>query len=169
MKCECGYNEFYAHQRCYHDIKVNEHGDFISNVEIYESENPYGPFRCVNCGKEHEELIEPVKTTHEKIIYVSKEEIEMVNRILNPMRTADKTDEVVETFTANFGDCGEGEVSIDIKLVDSRDGSAYIDPVMFQHGCEVACMDVRDAFKGETFIFSGYLKHTYEVKIREQK
>ena len=120
----------------------------------------------MKCDREYEELTEPVTTTHEKIIYVKKKDLEEIQFFLDG-RCKEKTDEVYQTFTANFGDCGEGEVSIDIKLVDSRDGTPYIDPVMFQDGSEVACMEVRDAFKGETFIFSGYLKDSYVVKIRE--
>ena len=58
MKCECGYDEFYAHQLCRHDVKVDGDNNFQSEIAVYDAETPYGPFRCVNCGKEYETLTE---------------------------------------------------------------------------------------------------------------
>ena len=56
-KCsECGNNNFTAHQQCYHDVEVDEYGNFSKDKGIYESSTPYGPFSCTKCGKEFGEL-----------------------------------------------------------------------------------------------------------------
>jgi len=73
-------------------------------------------------------------------------------------------DEVVKTFTADFGDKGEGEVSVDIKICDVRDGIPFIDAVMFQDGHEVGCLDVDDVIAGE-YPFLKVLKDDYIVVI----
>ena len=60
--CECGNLEFSAHQQCYLDVIVDEHGEFMRNPNndaaeaVYESSTPYGPFTCEKCGKEYNEL-----------------------------------------------------------------------------------------------------------------
>jgi hypothetical protein len=56
MACECGNDKFTAHQVVYHDVTVDEHGTFIKDEGIYESNTPYGPFTCTECDKEYEEL-----------------------------------------------------------------------------------------------------------------
>ena len=63
MKCECGCEEFYAHQVCHLDIKVDGDGNFLDNVhvgyvekDIYHSDPPFGPFVCVDCDKEYSKL-----------------------------------------------------------------------------------------------------------------
>ena len=55
-KCRCGCTEFMGHQHAYHDIVVDSNNDFVREIGIYESETPYGPFICQNCGAEYEEL-----------------------------------------------------------------------------------------------------------------
>jgi hypothetical protein len=52
----CGNESFTAHQQCYHDIKVDGHGQFMQDNGIYESGKPYGPFSCDHCDVEFEEL-----------------------------------------------------------------------------------------------------------------
>ena len=56
MKCECGNNEFYAHQRVYHDIKVDGNGMFLDDLGSYDSDSPYGPFTCTKCDRDYAEL-----------------------------------------------------------------------------------------------------------------
>ena len=71
MKCKfCGGSEFVGHQRCYMDVLVDENGDFLANLSggadanIYEAEQPYGPFVCRRCGAEYEYLrITPYRPT----------------------------------------------------------------------------------------------------------
>lgn len=56
MKCNCGNDKFFAHQIARHDIIVDEHNNFQENVDIYDSEAPYGPYTCTKCDKEYDEL-----------------------------------------------------------------------------------------------------------------
>ena len=56
-KCpKCENTSFSDHQRCYHDIIVDENNNFLTNIEIYESETPYGPYTCFNCKTVYPEL-----------------------------------------------------------------------------------------------------------------
>lgn len=62
-KCpNCGHNRFSAHQVCRLDVIVGPDGEFEENLHeradlsIYDSEKPYGPFRCMKCGAEFDEL-----------------------------------------------------------------------------------------------------------------
>lgn len=57
-KCKCGNGYFYAHQLCRHDIIMDGDGNFEQNIEIYDSERPYGTFTCTSCGANYEELSE---------------------------------------------------------------------------------------------------------------
>ena len=71
MKCSrCGNDRFYADQVCYHEVIVDEWGDFEKhNTQayengIYDAENPHGPFICTNCGAGYRRLedgAEPMK------------------------------------------------------------------------------------------------------------
>lgn len=60
--CECGCTEFYAHQRCTMDIKVDGDNNFLdtmpddANCAIYDAETPFGPYECVECGREYDYL-----------------------------------------------------------------------------------------------------------------
>jgi len=68
MKCtKCGNNRFLANQRCYVDIIVDEHGDFLENtgaegkdggptVNVTDSDEPYGPYVCTKCGKTYDSI-----------------------------------------------------------------------------------------------------------------
>lgn len=67
----CGCAVFYAHQVVRMDIICDGNGNFEENVsdnpasDIYDSEPPYGPFTCKECGAEYEDLneldvIEPI-------------------------------------------------------------------------------------------------------------
>lgn len=44
------------------DVICDEYGNFDSDITeglesaIYDSEKPYGPFTCVECGEEYDEL-----------------------------------------------------------------------------------------------------------------
>lgn len=55
-RCDCGNDEFHAHQEVCTDVVVNADNLFLNGGEPYESDNPYGPYTCVECGKEYEEL-----------------------------------------------------------------------------------------------------------------
>jgi len=55
-RCECGCEKFYAHQICRHDVLVNNDNIFDEEHGVYDSETPYGPYKCAGCGKEYEEI-----------------------------------------------------------------------------------------------------------------
>ena len=64
MECtHCGNKEFNAHQVCRMDVVVDGDNNWVSNpggadsaASIYDSENPFGPYTCTDCGKEYDEL-----------------------------------------------------------------------------------------------------------------
>lgn len=56
MKCpNCGNNKFTGHQLVRMDVLVDENNNFIEQIEIYDSEKPYGPYTCTNCGQEYDD------------------------------------------------------------------------------------------------------------------
>jgi hypothetical protein len=57
-RCVCGNTRFMAHQQCRHDIVVDSYNNFLSNIEVYDSETPYGAYYCTKCHAEYEELDE---------------------------------------------------------------------------------------------------------------
>jgi hypothetical protein len=65
----------------------------------------------------------------------------------NVQYDAVKRDGVIEVFTANLGDGYE----VDIKICNGDTGP-WIDPVLFHHGCEMACGDVGESL-GATYEF----------------
>ncbi len=65
MKCpKCGNDKFVGRQVCRVDIIVDGDNNFLDNLmsdkelvsSIYDSETPYGPYTCTECGEEIEEL-----------------------------------------------------------------------------------------------------------------
>ena len=63
FKCECGNDQFYAHQVCHLDVKVDGDNMFLNNEPndksaCYEAGTPFGPYTCTKCGKETEEIPE---------------------------------------------------------------------------------------------------------------
>ena len=63
MNCECGGDHFMTHQIARHDIIVDTNGNFLADSGIYDAEKPYGPFTCIACGREYDEL--PKNNTNE--------------------------------------------------------------------------------------------------------
>jgi len=72
----CHGKEFHANQRLYVDVIVDGGNNFLRNiagtertgelgVTITEADNPYGPFRCINCGVEYDDLDELVEAEGE--------------------------------------------------------------------------------------------------------
>ena len=66
MKCECGNDKFVGHQICRVDVIVDEGNNFLENIvsdkelgdSVYDSETPYGPYTCTECGAEYPDLSE---------------------------------------------------------------------------------------------------------------
>lgn len=52
----CGNNKFYARQQCYHTVIVDKDNNFEDNIEVGDSNNPYGPYQCTLCGSEFSNL-----------------------------------------------------------------------------------------------------------------
>lgn len=94
---KCGCNKFHGHQLVRMDVICTSQG-FEENVhndisqDIYDSEQPYGPFSCVDCGQEYEDLEnlpdydlltkEDIEQALEKNwLQINKEDGEMVCRI----------------------------------------------------------------------------------------
>lgn len=70
----------------------------------------------------------------------------------------------IETFTANFGNDGDGIIEVDIKVCDGE-GNPFIDPVIFVNGCDSGCLDVEGTLIGEyIFELDG---DTYTVLVEE--
>ncbi len=70
MVCKiCGKNQFIGHQIIRADVLVSGNGEFEGNLpgglegHIYDAEKPYGPFTCVCCGTEYDELTEEPLST----------------------------------------------------------------------------------------------------------
>jgi hypothetical protein len=58
MKCRCGNELFIGHQVSHHDVKVDGQKNFISDLGVYDSKTPFGPFTCTKCGAVYEEFEE---------------------------------------------------------------------------------------------------------------
>jgi len=56
QKCRCGSDMFNAHQLARHDVVVDAGGIYQKDIGVYDAEHPYGPFTCVQCGAEYDEL-----------------------------------------------------------------------------------------------------------------
>ncbi len=64
MKCPaCGCRRFNAKRTVHTDIIVDEDGDFVEDcpegqhpAEVTDVSKPYGPYTCVNCGEEFDDL-----------------------------------------------------------------------------------------------------------------
>lgn len=61
--CTCGCKEFFAHQVCHLDVVTDSKNHFLRNcnggnaaASIYEAGRPFGPYTCINCGLEYDEL-----------------------------------------------------------------------------------------------------------------
>ena len=57
MKCpHCNNERFIAHQLVRMDVVVDGNNSFLEQKDIYDSEKPYGPYSCTECGYEFDEL-----------------------------------------------------------------------------------------------------------------
>jgi len=63
--CVCGCDNFYAHQQVYVDVIVDGDNNFLANAvssnleySITEAGKPYGPYTCLKCGREYDDLNE---------------------------------------------------------------------------------------------------------------
>ena len=49
--CECGSKEFVVSATEYHDWVVDEHGEFVRDIECYEAKVTGEIFTCNKCSK----------------------------------------------------------------------------------------------------------------------
>lgn len=95
-------------------------------------------------------------------ITVDKNKLKELNKILR-RRTQHpeyKRDSVIETFTADFGDGYQA----DIKVCNGE--GPYVDPVLFDEGCEATTGDVTDKLDGEYQFDYGDDHFTVIVKVQ---
>lgn len=97
---------------------------------------------------------------HKKVINISFNELSAWQDYLD--NKGNETGGVVTKYTADFGETEDGHIEVDIKVVDAE--QPFVDPVIFQDGHDVGCLEVDDTLAGE-YIFSGFLKNTYVVII----
>lgn len=71
-----------------------------------------------------------------KTIKIDAERVKRWDAILEN-GDSDRRDDVLDTISANFGDGYE----VDIKLVNCRDESGYIDAVLFLDGHDSGCLE----------------------------
>lgn len=53
---KCGARRFIAHQVVRMDVIVDGDNNWEESGKIYDSETPYGPYECENCGWQTDEL-----------------------------------------------------------------------------------------------------------------
>ena len=98
-----------------------------------------------------------------QIIEIPKKKVEELQKFLDS--NGEGTMNTVETFTAQFAHTeSNGSVEIDIKVCDGA--NPFVDPVMFQDGSEVGCLECDDTLLGE-YVFSQFLKDTFTVFVKE--
>lgn len=119
------------------DIKVNGNNDFLdtmpedSNGSIYDAEEPFGPYECVNCGAEYEKLDDAQDQEASKILMIRDSEPgQMFMLNLEPVCTNPNSryyvdgNESVETGNKYFLACVEEDGSADYVLKESYSNSS---------------------------------------------
>jgi len=64
----CGGKEFIGQQKISHSVIVDAEGNWVKDNSVYDSEDPFGPFECSNCGELFDELPIVRKMTEEEIL-----------------------------------------------------------------------------------------------------
>ena len=107
QRCECGGKRFSAYRICKYYIVVDNYGSFVStdnddpwsdDPDLYDIDGPYGPFKCLSCGKEYPKL---PKRVH-KDIFISESDYDAIKKILNKDESIGKKETM--SFTADFED-----------------------------------------------------------------
>lgn len=158
--CEkCGGTRFIAHQLVRMDVIVDAEWNFIANVsdkaesDIYDAEEPYGPYTCAECGMEYENL----PSTYERILHqdlhVGAEDLAQIEKLLNEEPESEEEcmgeDETI-SYTANFGNGIEMDVKVcGVQYEEGGNNTPWTEAVLFENGCEVGCSDACDVFEGE--------------------
>jgi len=100
---------------------------------------------------------------HEQIINLSFNDLCAWQDYLNGK--GEGTLNTVKTFTASFGDCGEGKVEVNIKVCDGQ-GNPFVDAVILFDGNDSGALATRETLAGEySFYNPNGFEHTYVVII----
>ena len=82
----CGSKKFIGHQLIRADVYVGEDGNFEDNLPgglesaVYDAEKPYGPFTCVKCSEEFDELPECKRVDVRRGSFLLVTEEEMIQK-----------------------------------------------------------------------------------------
>lgn len=81
----CGHDEFAAHQVCHMDVIVDGSNNFLHGAGkttaecIYESDAPFGPYTCVKCGAQFDELTDMKDFERVEHFYEIRDHNEVIN------------------------------------------------------------------------------------------
>ena len=101
---------------------------------------------------------------YRQTIKVPKDKVAELQKFLDG--NGEGTMNTVATFTAQWPNTeSSGSVEIDIKVCDGA--NPFVDPVMFQEGSEVGCLECADELLGE-YVFSQFLKDTFTVIVEQE-
>jgi len=77
-KCpKCGSKYFTGRQVTKNDVLVNGKGEFLQQFATTDSDSPYGPFTCRECGTEYENL--PIEIPDKTPLQILLEEAKGLN------------------------------------------------------------------------------------------
>lgn len=168
---KCKSTEFSAHQLCRMDVIVNGDNIFERNfsenaaADIYDAETPYGPYECMTCGAEYDDL-EALPFIETAEIKVSRHDVELLNNEPCSEEECLGEDEPI-VYTAQF----EDDIEMDIKICgvqyDDGEGACnlpWTEAVLFHNGEEVACTEPSESLLGEwTLDYDGITYHVNAV------
>ena len=97
-----------------------------------------------------------------KILKIPGYEVTAMQKFLD--RTGRDKVRTEKTYTAQFGDKGEGDIEVDIKVCEGD--PPFVDAVLFQDNSEIGVLEPDDTLVGE-YVFQGFLKDTYVVIVQE--
>ena len=116
LRCKCGCEKFFAHQRVYLDVYVDSTLQFAgnpnNNIEnnIYEAEDPYGPFVCVRCGAEYDNNGTEMKQTSSG----------MLGKLTDNCCVSCKNPDTDEEFTVTLKKISNGEYTYQINRPEEK-------------------------------------------------
>lgn len=70
--CKCGNTKFYAKQRVVQDVVVDILNNWIKNISVSSSEEPFGNYYCTKCNSEYLSL-DDLPDIPNSITFIQKE------------------------------------------------------------------------------------------------
>lgn len=117
--CEC--EEFRGNQKVVMDVIVDSNGDWIRNEKdgITDSDDPFGPFTCVNCGALYHEL--PIRVDESVIIDIIEKRPDFSKEKLRDV-IEESVRKVFEAKTSNINNEGfRGQIAFLVKEIGLED------------------------------------------------